>query len=112
MAASGGADADAPTQALDAAALMFGLLASPLRLHIVWVLAQGESDVTQLALRVGARAQAVSQHLARLKLAGAVRARSEGRHQIYEMTDPRLSASARAMLALAAPDVDADGLSA
>ncbi|MEU5431217.1 metalloregulator ArsR/SmtB family transcription factor [Streptomyces olivoreticuli] len=112
MTASGGAHADPPAQVLDAAALMFGLLASPLRLHIVWALAQGESDVTQLSLRVGARAQAVSQHLARLKLAGAVRARSEGRHQIYEMADPRLSASARAMLALAAQDADADGLSA
>ncbi|MGW1075726.1 ArsR/SmtB family transcription factor [Streptomyces sp. NPDC002537] len=112
MTAPGDGHADPPAQALDAAALMFGLLASPLRLHIVWVLAQGESDVTQLALRVGARAQAVSQHLARLKLAGAVRARSEGRHQIYAVTDPRLTASARAMLTLAALRADPGELSA
>lgn len=110
MAAPGGRAVDPPTQALDLAALMFGLLASPLRLHIVWALAQSESDVTRLALRVGARPQAVSQHLARLKLAGAVRARTEGRRQIYAVTDPRLSAAARTMLAETI--AEADGLPA
>lgn len=85
-------------QALNAAALKFGLLSSPLRLHIVWALARRESDVTQLARRVGARPQAVSQHLARLKLAGAVRSRSEGRHQIYAVTDPRLAVVVETMM--------------
>ncbi|MFF0161333.1 ArsR/SmtB family transcription factor [Streptomyces sp. NPDC005263] len=71
--------ADVLTQAAGA----FGLLASAARLHIVWALAQGESDVTGLAERVGGALPAVSQHLTKLKLAGLVRSRREGRRQVY-----------------------------
>ncbi len=68
---------------LERAAEAFGLLAAPARLHIMWVLAQGESDVTHLAEIVGGSLPAVSQHLSKLKLAGLVRARREGRRQVY-----------------------------
>ncbi|MDF2255085.1 metalloregulator ArsR/SmtB family transcription factor [Streptomyces ferralitis] len=97
MAAGVGRD-DPPTQAFVLAAEAFGLLASPLRLHIVLALTERESGVSQLALRVGATPQAVSQHLAKLKLAGAVRLRSEGRYHVYQATDPRLATVARMML--------------
>ncbi|MEU9154279.1 metalloregulator ArsR/SmtB family transcription factor [Streptomyces sp. NPDC048417] len=73
---------------LTEAAAVFGLLASPARLHLVWALSQGESDVTCLADRVGGALPAVSQHLAKLKLAGLVRSRREGRRQIYYVDDP------------------------
>jgi DNA-binding transcriptional ArsR family regulator len=73
---------------LTEAAAVFGLLASPARLHLVWALSQGESDVTRLADRVGGALPAVSQHLAKLKLAGLVRSRREGRRQIYYVDDP------------------------
>ncbi|MET8975036.1 metalloregulator ArsR/SmtB family transcription factor [Streptomyces sp. NPDC004539] len=73
---------------LTQAAENFGLLASPARLHIVWALAQGESDVTGLAERVGGALPAVSQHLTKLKLAGLVRSRREGRRQVYFVDDP------------------------
>jgi DNA-binding transcriptional ArsR family regulator len=75
---------------LQDAAATFGLLSSAVRLHIVWILAQGESDVTGLAERVGGSLPAVSQHLAKLKLAGLVRARREGRRQVYLVDDPAL----------------------
>ncbi|GGN29678.1 ArsR/SmtB family transcription factor [Streptomyces fuscichromogenes] len=73
---------------LSEAAAVFGLLASPARLHIMWALSQGESDVTCLADRVGGALPAVSQHLAKLKLAGLVRSRREGRRQVYYVDDP------------------------
>jgi DNA-binding transcriptional ArsR family regulator len=73
---------------LTEAAAVFGLLASPARLHLMWVLSQGESDVTRLADRVGGALPAVSQHLAKLKLAGLVSSRREGRRQIYYVDDP------------------------
>ncbi|MEU2423565.1 metalloregulator ArsR/SmtB family transcription factor [Streptomyces sp. NPDC007851] len=73
---------------LTEAAAVFGLLASPARLHLMWALSQGESDVTRLADRVGGALPAVSQHLAKLKLAGLVRSRREGRRQIYYVDDP------------------------
>ncbi|KUL37884.1 ArsR family transcriptional regulator [Streptomyces sp. NRRL F-4489] len=54
----------------------------------VWALAQGESDVTGLAERVGGALPAVSQHLSKLKLAGLVRSRREGRRVVYFVDDP------------------------
>ncbi|MGJ5752623.1 ArsR family transcriptional regulator [Streptomyces puniciscabiei] len=74
---------DPSAEVLAEAAAAFGLLASPARLHIVWALIQGESDVTGLAERVGGALPAVSQHLTKLKLAGLVRSRREGRRQVY-----------------------------
>ncbi|MEV7394560.1 MULTISPECIES: metalloregulator ArsR/SmtB family transcription factor [unclassified Streptomyces] len=79
---------DPSVDVLTEAAASFGLLASPARLHIVWALAQGESDVTGLAERVGGALPAVSQHLTKLKLAGLVRSRREGRRQVYLVDDP------------------------
>ncbi len=87
-AASGGAEL--PPDVLQQAAAKFGLLASTVRLHIVWLLAQGESDVGTLAERTGGTLQTVSQHLAKLKLAGLVQSRREGRHQVYLVDDPDL----------------------
>jgi DNA-binding transcriptional ArsR family regulator len=72
---------------LEEAAAAFGLLASAARLHIVWVLAQGECDVSTLAARVGGTLPQVSQHLAKLRLAGLVRSRREGRRQVYLVDD-------------------------
>lgn len=83
-----GVGEDPPAEVLAEAAAAFGLLASPARLHIVWVLAHGESDVSGLAERVGGALPAVSQHLAKLKLAGLVRSRREGRRVVYLLDDP------------------------
>ncbi len=83
-------DADLSAELLQLAAARFGLLASTMRLHIVWVLAHGETDVGGLADAVGGTLQAVSQHLAKLKLAGLVRSRREGRRHVYLVDDPHL----------------------
>jgi DNA-binding transcriptional ArsR family regulator len=83
VAVAGSGFEDPSADVLAQAAAAFGLLASPARLHIVWALAQGESDVTGLAERVGGALPAVSQHLTKLKLAGLVRSRREGRRQVY-----------------------------
>jgi len=81
---------DVSPELLQAAAGRFGLLASTMRLHIVWLLAHGDRDVGGLADAVGGTLQAVSQHLAKLKLAGLVRSRREGRRQVYLVGDPHL----------------------
>lgn len=75
---------------LQQAAATFGLLASTMRLNIVWVLAHGETDVGTLAELTGGSVQAVSQHLAKLKLAGLVRSRREGRRQVYLVDNPHV----------------------
>ncbi|QKW49980.1 ArsR/SmtB family transcription factor [Streptomyces buecherae] len=75
---------------LDVASTVFALLADPTRLHLLWLLAQGEADVTTLTAASGATRTAVSQHLAKLRLAGLVQARKEGRHAVYALRDGHL----------------------
>ncbi|AKJ15272.1 ArsR family transcriptional regulator [Streptomyces incarnatus] len=89
---------DPSAEVLAEAAAAFGLLASSARLHLMWALSQGESDVTHLADRVGGALPAVSQHLAKLKLAGLVRARREGRRQVYYIEDPDVVTLVRVMV--------------
>jgi DNA-binding transcriptional ArsR family regulator len=84
-----------PPELLQEAAGRFGLLASTMRLHVVWLLAQQDMDVGALAEAVGGSLQAVSQQLAKLKLAGLVRSRREGRRQVYVVDDPALVAIVR-----------------
>ncbi|MFF5285307.1 ArsR/SmtB family transcription factor [Streptomyces sp. NPDC013171] len=72
---------------LTAAARVFAQLADPTRLHIVWLLSRGESDVSALAEAVGAARPAVSQHLAKLRLGGLVESRKEGRRVVYSLPD-------------------------
>ncbi|GDY31595.1 ArsR/SmtB family transcription factor [Gandjariella thermophila] len=68
----------------------FGMLSATARLQIVWLLATGERDVGTLAAEVGQSVATVSQHLAKLKLAGLVRARREGRRQVYLVENPQV----------------------
>jgi DNA-binding transcriptional ArsR family regulator len=57
------------------------------RLHLVWLLAEGERDVGTLAEDVAQSVATVSHHLSKLKLAGLVRARREGKRQVYFVDD-------------------------
>ncbi|MFF4798906.1 ArsR/SmtB family transcription factor [Streptomyces sp. NPDC001351] len=98
MAQNVGGYEDPSAELLAEAAAAFGLLASSARLHIMWALSQGESDVTHLADRVGGALPAVSQHLAKLKLAGLVRARRDGRRQVYYVDDPDVVTVVRVMV--------------
>jgi len=72
---------------LQDAAATFGLLSATVRLHLVWLLAEGERDVSSLAEQVGQSVATVSHHLSKLKLAGLVRARREGKRQVYFVDD-------------------------
>ncbi|MFF3909642.1 ArsR/SmtB family transcription factor [Streptomyces sp. NPDC001848] len=98
MAKTVGDFGDPPADVLEEAAAAFGLLASTSRLHIMWALSQGECDVSHLADRVGGALPSVSQHLSKLKLAGLVRARREGRRQIYYIGDPDIATVVRLMV--------------
>ncbi|MEV7394946.1 MULTISPECIES: metalloregulator ArsR/SmtB family transcription factor [unclassified Streptomyces] len=98
MAGKAGGYEDPSAEVLTAAAVAFGLLASAARLHLMWALSEGESDVTHLADRVGGALPAISQHLAKLKLAGLVQARREGRRQIYYVDDPDVVTVVRVMV--------------
>lgn len=60
------------------------MLSESTRLKLLWHLShQGEADVSALTEAVGAPRPTVSQHLAKLRLAGLVATRREGRHIYY-----------------------------
>ncbi|NHC14781.1 ArsR/SmtB family transcription factor [Motilibacter deserti] len=69
------------------AAEAFRLLADPTRIKILWALLQGESSVSCLGELVGASPTVVSQHLAKLRLAGLVKGRREGTFVYYTAAD-------------------------
>lgn len=94
----------ATPERLGAAAGTFDLLSVPGRLHIVWLLAAGESDVTSLSERTGASIPATSQQLAKLRAAGVVSARREGRRQLYRVDDPHIVTLVETVFEHIAPD--------
>ncbi len=77
---------------LQAAAGTFAMLATATRIHLLWLLARGRYDVTTLARAVGATTAATSQHLGKLRLAGLVSARRDGKRQLYTVDDPHVVA--------------------
>ena len=81
-------DFEMPTQEeVQAAADAFQMLGDPNRIKILWALLQGETSVNCLADLVGASASGVSQHLAKLRLAGLVTVRREGTFAYYAAAD-------------------------
>jgi DNA-binding transcriptional ArsR family regulator len=72
------------------AAEVLAHLADPTRLHLLRLLTT-EQDVTTLTAQVAASRSSVSQHLGRLRLAGLVRSRREGRRMLYRITSDHLA---------------------
>jgi len=80
-----------PTEAqVTLAAETLKLMADPSRLRIIWALLHGEHSVTELADHVGAQPAAVSQHLAKLRLARLVKTRREGNFVFYQAEDDHI----------------------
>jgi len=65
-------------------------LGHPLRLHIVELLAAGESCVGPLQEETGATQSAVSQHMSILRHAGVVDVRRDGTRRMYTLANPHL----------------------
>ncbi len=68
------------------AADSFRMLADATRVKILWALLQGESNVGGLAESVDTSPTTVSQHLAKLRLAGLVDSRRDGTFIYYSAT--------------------------
>lgn len=82
---------------MEAAALLKAC-ADPTRLRILRVLAEGETCVGDLVAILGVRQPAASRHLARLRKAGLVAVREDGRWAHYSLA-PARSAFRRRLLA-------------
>ncbi|SFK55363.1 transcriptional regulator, ArsR family [Streptosporangium canum] len=68
------------------------MLSDATRLRLMWLLTTGEFDVGSLAAAVGAARPSVSQHLAKLRLAGLAQTRRDGRRVLYRARDAHVRA--------------------
>lgn len=83
--------AEPTTEQIATAVETLKLLADETRLRIVWALLHGEHSVNELAAHVDAQPAAVSQHLAKLRLARLVRTRREGTRVFYAARDDHIA---------------------
>ena len=85
------------------AVAVFAALAHPTRLRIVCAPAQGETNPTCLAVLAAVGVPAVSQHLAKLPLAGVCRPHRDGQRVWYELVDAGVRDLVGQLLAAAGP---------
>jgi DNA-binding transcriptional ArsR family regulator len=71
---------------------VFALLAEPTRLRILWALSARDLDVSTLASLCETMPAAMSQHLAKLRLAGLVTSSKVGRRVLYRARDSHVRA--------------------
>jgi DNA-binding transcriptional ArsR family regulator len=89
-----------------------GLLGDPARARLVMALADGRAlPASVLAAEAGVSASTASEHLAKLRAAGMVQARAQGRHRYYRIADPRVVRAVE-LLAEIAPRVPVRSLRA
>jgi DNA-binding transcriptional ArsR family regulator len=74
-------------QFVDLAVEVFSMLAEPTRVRIVLSLQAGELPVNAIAVAVGKAPAAVSQHLAKLRLARIVSTRQDGNRVFYRLAN-------------------------
>jgi DNA-binding transcriptional ArsR family regulator len=101
---AGALSAEPTKPQLESAASTFALLSNAARLHVLWLAAQDSHDVTALAQRTGLGVATMSQHLTKLRLAGLISARKEGRRHIYTVDDPHILTLMQQIFAHIAPD--------
>lgn len=69
---------------------VLNILSNPKRVEVVLKLADGEQSVTKLADQVDLSQSALSQHLAKMREAGVVKARRHGLVVYYRLAMPEL----------------------
>lgn len=74
-----------PEEQVDLAVEVFRMLADATRVRLLWALLDSELAVNDLAQALGKPANAVSQHLAKLRMAHLVRTRREGTRVFYRI---------------------------
>jgi len=78
--------------ALTALAARFKLLAEPVRLRILEILAEGEKSVQEVTAAAGLRQPHISRQLAILSESGVLLRRKEGTRVYYSLADSHISA--------------------
>jgi ArsR family transcriptional regulator len=80
-----------------AAAELFGLLATPVRLKIISAVCHGEKNVSELLREIETTQPNMSQHLATLYRSGVLAKRREGTQIYYRLQSERVATLCRAV---------------
>jgi len=86
-----GVDGDPDGQFVELAVEVFAMLADATRVRLILALRDGELSVNHLAEIVDKSPAAVSQHLAKLRLARIVATRQDGHRVFYRLQDEHAS---------------------
>ena len=90
----------------DAAAALFAVLATPMRLQILSALCEREKSVSALMLEIDTTQPNLSQHLAVLFKTGVLAKRKEGTHVIYRVQSEKAVALCRRVCTQIAIEMD------
>lgn len=99
-------DPDVDGGYIEPAVEIFGMLADATRIRLILALRDGEMSVSRLAEAVDKQPAAVSQHLAKLRMARMVTTRREGTTIHYALTDEHALQLVTAALLQAEHSVD------
>ena len=92
-----------------AAAELFSVLSTPVRLKLISALCRSEKNVSQLLSEIDATQPNMSQHLATLYRAGILARRREGTQIFYRIQSERAAMLCRAVCTQIATEIGADG---
>lgn len=98
-------DHDDAERLFSAAAELFGLLATPIRLRIISALCQGEKNVSQLLQAIETTQPNMSQHLATLYRAGVLGKRRDATQIYYRIVNDQAASLCRAVCTQIALDL-------
>jgi DNA-binding transcriptional ArsR family regulator len=99
-------NAQASAQVFTAAAELFGVLSTPIRLKVLSVLCDGEMPVSQMLERIDSSQPNLSQHLNVLYRSGILAKRKEGTQVIYRIQSERAMAICRSVCTQIAIELD------
>ena len=100
-------EGDGSAEVFDAAADLFKLLATPIRLKIISALCEREKNVSQLLQDIDTTQPNMSQHLATLHRAGVLARRRDGTQIYYRIGNQRAATLCRALCMQIALEDDA-----
>ena len=97
------------TAVFDRQAELCKALANSKRLELLHLLRNGEHSVAELQRATRMAQTTVSQHLAKLRSVGLVRARHSGTHVLYTLADPRIAQACDLIGAVLASHLEDEG---
>ncbi len=97
---------DGAEHVFQAAAELFSVLSTPVRLRVLSLLCEGEQTVNELVERIGCSQPNLSQHLNVLYRSGIVAKRKEGATVIYRVQSERAMAICRSVCTQVAIELD------